>query len=193
MSNITITTENLNRFNKRLQKALQKHFNQDVPLHIASTLFANALGVDGEFQLKKNLDIPTQVSKNISDPYTNKAQSLVDELTEYFKKHSSKLSSISITYIYKDLAINIVSASKEFTDEEEGFGIYFGDNPNKYLEKELSIIEHSSEDKQFLEHICKTYFTEDIAENIFLGSRIAKIYNLDIDNNNSINIYNKIQ
>lgn len=191
MSHITINSDNISRFNKRLQKALQKHFNQEVQLHTASTLFANALGVDGEFQLKKSLDTPTITKKNISDPYTVKAQSLITELTEYFKNNQSTLSSVTISYIYKHLAINIVSRSKKYPEEEEGFGLYFDDNPITSLEKELSHLQYSKEDKKFLEYICRTYFNEDIAENIFLGSRLAKIYDLNSDNNNIVNIYSK--
>lgn len=191
MSDITITSDNVSRFNKRLQKALQKHFNQEVKLHTASTLFANALGVDGEFQLKNNLDIPIVVNNNLSEPYVVKAKSLLSDFSEYFKNKQSKLSSVNISYIYNNLAINIVSASKQFPDEEEGFGLYFEDNPNTYLEQELSNLECSTEDKQFLEYICQTYFTKDSAENIFLGSRLANMYNLNSEDNNSINIYTK--
>lgn len=190
MSDIIITSENLSRFNKRLQKSLKKQFNQEVPLHVASTLFANALGVDGEFQLKKNLEAPVVANKNISEPYNIKAKNLITELTDYFKNNPTQLSSVNLAYIYKDLAINIVSQSTKY-DEEEGFGLYFGDNPSTYLEKELVNLQHSKEDKKFLEYICNTYFTADLAENLFLGSRLSKMYNLDYENNTTLGIYSK--
>lgn len=56
MSDIIVTSKNLSRFNKRLQKELQEYFKQDVPLHIASKIFAKSLGAQNEYDLKHSIE-----------------------------------------------------------------------------------------------------------------------------------------
>ncbi len=53
MSDITITTANLSKFSRRLQKALSKEFNQDVKLSTANKLFAKSVGKRNLYELQK--------------------------------------------------------------------------------------------------------------------------------------------
>lgn len=55
MSQIIINKDNISRFNKRLQKSLNKHLNKDIKLSQASQIFSEALGVSSEHELKKIL------------------------------------------------------------------------------------------------------------------------------------------
>lgn len=182
MSDIIINLENLGRFNKRLQKALKKQFNVDVPLHVASTLFANSLGVSDEYQLKQKLENvqPTKNAANTisKDSYSIKAQALLEYIANYFSQGKSLLSSIFICYYNGNVSIDINATSKS-SNNETCFGLYFEDNPIQYLHDKLTEIVHSVEDRIFLENLCTTYFTDDFDENIYLGSRIIKILGLN--------------
>lgn len=207
MSDITITKDNLSRFTKRLQKALKKQFNQEVPLHVASTLFANALGSQGEYELKQQLDIPipknqnnhidknTDNKDNVQDIYTIKAQQLLDDFSTYFASGKSLLSSLVILYIDRNASIQLTSYSKKFPQEEEGFGLYFEDNPIQYLHKNLDKILHSHDDLLFLESICTKYFNHDFLQNIYLGSRLIRLLGIDSNQRggqvSTVSIYQK--
>lgn len=76
MSDITITTANLSKFSRRLQKALAEEFNQDVKLSTANKLFAKSVG-------KRNLyELQEAISKTPFDKLTDlpePASSLEDE------------------------------------------------------------------------------------------------------------------
>lgn len=76
MSEITLNSDNVTRFNKRLQKALSEYLGQDVKLHEAAKLFAKAIGKDSEYELKKTLDTPH--SKN-ETPLLVNAYIAIDE------------------------------------------------------------------------------------------------------------------
>lgn len=201
MSDITITIDNLSRFNKRLQKALKSHFNQDVPLHIASNLFANALGVDDEYQLKKKLEInhnqitnnqtdntnvvknntntTSEISINYEDIYVEKAQSLLNDIHSYFAQGKSLFNSFEVYYIDGNVSLHINAQSKKLVNSAEGFGLYFEDNPIQYFKENLNKLKHSKDDLVFLENLCKKYFTDDYDQNIYVGSRFIRLLGIN--------------
>lgn len=192
MSDITITLDNLSRFNKRLQKALKKQFNQEIKLNIASNLFANALGVDDEYQLKQKLGITTSQTLNHinniktsithdtqQDIYLDKAQSLLTDINSYFAQGKSLLSSFVVYYIDRNVSLHVSAKSKKLVTSDEGFGLYFEDNPIEYFHENLEKLQHSKEDLLFLETICKKYFTEDYDQNIYLGSRFIRLLGIN--------------
>lgn len=184
MSDIIINLENLSRFNKRLQKALKKQFNQEVPLHIASNLFANSLGVNDEYQLKQKLETNINTQDNSinqldnKDIYTVKAENLLKDIKNYFAENKSLLSSFVVYYIDRNVSLHIESKSKKFPTINEGFGLYFEDNPLEYLHDNLKKLTYSKEDLVFLENLCKNYFTDDYDQNIYVGSRLIKLIGL---------------
>lgn len=179
MSDIIITQDNLNRFNKRLQKALKKQFNQEIPLHVSSNLFAQALGVNDEYQLKKKLEVSADKSNTIidnnPDVYTLKAQNLLNDIKIYFAQDKSLLHSFVVYFIDGNVSLHINGKSKKFVNSEEGFGLYFEDNPIKYFQENLEKLTHSPEDLLFLKTLCKKYFTDDYDQNIYLGSRLIRL------------------
>lgn len=67
MSQIIINEENLGRFNKRLQKALNEEQSgnfEKIPLNQASKIFAKALGKDSEHELLTALRLGSKNSEN---------------------------------------------------------------------------------------------------------------------------------
>lgn len=178
MSDIIITQDNLNRFNKRLQKALKKQFNQEIPLHVSSNLFAQALGVKDEYQLKKKLEVSADKSNTIIDNnldvYTLKAQNLLNDIKDYFSHEKSLLHSFVVYYIDGNVSLHINAKSKKFPNTEQSFGLYFEDSPIDYLDTLNNFI-HSQDDFIFLENICRKYFTDDYDQNIYLGSRLIRL------------------
>lgn len=201
MSDITITQANLSRFNKRLQKSLSSHFKQDIPLHTAADMLAQAVGVKNDFELKQKLNSINNAEKNQSDgvdlslkihwsqAYKGAAKQLLEELTQYFKTHETQLKSLHISSFEGCPFISILGKSKKYDDE--GFGIYFNDkNPLNTLDKEIKIIHFLPSDYEFLKNICEKYFTDDRDENAFLGFQVKK--QLGIKDNESYKIYQKI-
>lgn len=211
MTDITINKTNLSRFSKRLQKALKEQFKQDVPLHIASLLFCNALGVNSEHELKTLLEKEKTIyegtmtdeeflkriekydasilsSKELRE---KRVKELIQELEQYFKNNPTLFNHVSITdgYDFDDLAgIYIGSVSPKYKDIA-GFTLYFERNPKGYLDKELKRLEHSGDDAKFLNHICDKYFSQDSDENKFFGSNLRKY--LKLYHNRTYTIYKK--
>ena len=67
MSEIILNNDNVSRFNKRLQKALEKHFGSEVKLHEAAKIFAQAIGKNSEYELKKVLEYSQDEPSNFED------------------------------------------------------------------------------------------------------------------------------
>lgn len=94
MNNIEINSDNLSRFNKRLQKALKNKFDLDIKLADASNLFAQALGKDTEYELKKVLSNEYQDAKNNINPIDNDSSSLYNNFldgSKHLKYEMNKL------------------------------------------------------------------------------------------------------
>lgn len=66
MPNISITANNIKKYNKRLQKVLETQFKTEVALYEASKILAKTLGFGSEYELSKLLSNPAAQSS----PYT---------------------------------------------------------------------------------------------------------------------------
>lgn len=170
MSDIIITEKNLSRFNKRLQKALSNHLKQDIPLHLASLLFAQALGVDTVHHLQEKLLEPVKKE--------NECQQLQDFIEHYFLIHPE--SQLLSFYFFLDnnyLALSIDAKSKKL-NSEEGFSIFFGSEPS-YLDTELNRLSLSEKDISFIHELVSLLHFDDLPLNIYLAEKLKLHFKLE--------------
>jgi Fe-S cluster biosynthesis and repair protein YggX len=161
MSIITISEENLSRFNKRLQKALEEFLGTDVKLTDASKLFAKTLGKDSEHELKKALALSPEQNQVTSD-----ALSITEKLQSLEVK-DVKLKRLEVMTTHLQSLLNQTTAKYIFMDfDEDREGLFgrsfligfnelpsdFPEFPDEYLEDE-KILHSDSFDyyKNFLE------------------------------------------
>jgi len=169
MSDIIINQKNLSRLSKRLQKSLSKNLNQEIPLHLATLIFAETFGVDSIHHLQQKLN------------QENKDETII--IKEFIENYfSSNLSSniLNFTVIANDfndsVSFNISAKSKKHADEE-GFGIFLGED-SSYIQKELHNLNLSQQDLEFVQELVSKLHFDDLPKSLYLGAKIRKFLNL---------------
>lgn len=176
MSEITINQKNLSRFTKRLQKSLSEHLNQEIPLHLASLIFAETLGVDSIHHLKEKL---LQHTENASHLLPNDECKKIDNfITHYFSiHHESQLLSFYFFLDDNNLALSIEAKGKKL-NSEEGFSVFFGSTPS-YLNNELNRLSLTDKDLEFIHELVSFLHFDDLPLNIYLGERLKQYFKLE--------------
>lgn len=173
MSDITINNKNFSRFTKRLQKALEKQFGVDVPLHLAGDLFSQALGVENVFSLQQKLSDP--VAKISQD------HSLLihDFIEQYFIAHSqTKILNFSFCKFQQDLSFILSAKRADITHEQEHTFSFFLNQPNLVLGENLKHMILNHEDIEFLEKLFTFFPSDKLVENQYIGEKLAQKYQL---------------
>lgn len=172
MSDIIITEENLSRFTKRLKKALSTHFNQEVPLNLASLILAQTLGVDTIHHLQEILKSPA------INEQENEVESIKNFIENYFgNNNKTKFLAFNILLTTNDLSFNLTVLNKESTDQES-FAIFFGYDDLSYVSKKLNNLKLSIEDIDFINSLIFKLHFADEPKNIYLGERLKQQLNL---------------
>ena len=94
MSEIIITSQNLSRFSKRLQKSIEKQLGQQITLTQASLLLANAFGVDSIHHLQKKLE-----SSNIKEGLTINSSAEELDIISFIENYFNTTNNSKILYI----------------------------------------------------------------------------------------------
>lgn len=176
MSEIIITSQNLSRFSKRLQKSIEKQLGQQITLTQASLLLANAFGVDSIHHLQKKLE-----SSNIKEGLTINSSAeeldIISFIENYFNTtNNSKIFDFSFSMEHHKKCFNLSAKSLKYVDIE-GFGIYFGEKAD-YIQKELNRLDLTKDDITFINTLKNKMRLDNIPQSIYLGEKIHAILGL---------------
>ena len=83
MSEIIITSQNLSRFSKRLQKSIEKQLGQPITLTQANLLLANTFGVDSIHHLQKKLE-SLNTKENLINSSTSEEKDIISFIESLF-------------------------------------------------------------------------------------------------------------
>ena len=94
MSDITVNKKNLSRLTKRLQKSLNSHLKQDIPLHLASLIFAETFGTDSIHHFQQKIEI------NNKQDEKDESVLIKEFIENYFKSNpDTKIESFLLSWI----------------------------------------------------------------------------------------------
>lgn len=176
MSEIIITSQNLSRFSKRLQKSVEKQLGQKITLTQASLLLANTFGVDSIHHLQKKLESSNTKEHLINNSSSEEAD-IISFIEKYFNTNkSSKIFNFSFSMEYHKKCFNLSAKSLKYIDIE-GFGIYFGEQAD-YLQKELDRLELTKDDINFINTLKNKMRLDNVPHSVYLGEKIHAILGL---------------
>lgn len=177
MSSISITENNISRFNKRLQKSLEKHFSKEIPLHLASLILAETFGLDTVHHLQQKL----------SEPEQDECEK-IKKMIELYLQSNTNIVALSFIYEKDNISFNVAVKSDKYG--QESFGIFFGKNPS-YIEKYLKNLQLNSNDISFINALIRELHFDDIPKNIYLAEKLKEhlkinnhgVYEFKLNNN----------
>lgn len=167
MSNISITENNISRFNKRLQKSLEKHFTQEIPLHLASLILAETFGLDTIHHLQKKL----------SERQVDECEK-IKQMIELYLQGNTNIVSLSFIYEGNNISFNIGVKSNKYG--QEAFGIFFGKQPI-HVEKYFKQLQLTENDINFITNLIKELHFEDIPRNMYLAEKLKAYFKINND------------
>lgn len=169
MSDIIVNQKNLSRFTKRLQKSLSKNLTQEIPLHLASLILAETFGVDSIHHLQQKLTEETKDETLV-----------IKELIENYFSSNLNTKILGFSIIANDfndsVSFNISAKSKKYEDEE-GFGIFLGEN-SSYIDKELNNLDLSFDDLDFIKQLVSKLHFNDLPKSLYLGAKLKDFFNI---------------
>lgn len=170
MSDIIVNQKNLSRFTKRLQKSLSKNLKQEIPLHLASLILAETFGVDSIHHLQQKLTEETKDETLV-----------IKELIENYFSSNLNTKIIGFSIIANDfndsVSFNISAKSKKYEDEE-GFGIFLGEN-SSYIENELNNLDLSVDDLDFIKQLVSKLHFNDLPKSLYLGAKLKDFFSIN--------------
>lgn len=190
---ISISVDNIARYNKRLQKALSEHFGQKIALNVASNLLAKTFGKSNEFELQKTLQ--QSAAKESRTPSALKssnkipsAQEVHDYILRYLK--SGKKSNIVFAdYVFLSTSNEIFYLKIGVWSEDHKkiytIGLTLGHPNEKINTGELNLTEMDSE---FLQNVVN-YCGMDDADSMFTKMKNYLNIKQDIDRTSFFALY----
>jgi hypothetical protein len=174
---IAITQENLPKFSKRLQRALQAKLGVDIGLSDCTTLLAQSLGATNTHQLMQWMSAPAskEASATSQDPAMPQAQLFLDWFNSNIPPNTA-FERIELAHANGDIGLHLQSQSKKYRPDQESFGIYWDDSrhPSSYVANELSRLVCTPADEKFIQDLVAQFFPVDDSERKILGIRLAK-------------------
>lgn len=175
MSDITINEKNLSRFQKRLKNVLKKELNIEVPLHLASKIFAQTLGVSSLYELQQKINISPE------NVFEKKAQQFIEEIKQFLlSNHQHGLLDF---YFLKnedfqnEITLNIEGHSLNKKNDIYGFSIFFNSDKHEYILDNLNNIDLPEDTKKFILSLKQKFLNLDKDSNNYLGQIIFKSFN----------------
>lgn len=174
MSDITINEKNLSRFQKRLKHVLKKELNIEVPLHLASKIFAQTLGVSSVYELQQKINIsPVNV-------FEKKSQQFIEEIKQFLLSNNQH--GLLDLYFLKnedfknEITLNIEGKSLNKNDIY-GFSIFFNSDKHEYILDNLNNLDLPEDTKKFILSLKQKFINSDKDSNNYLGQLIFKSLN----------------
>lgn len=181
MSEITINKNNLNRFEKRLKKGLEEELGISIPLHVASKIFAKALGVSNRFELQANIDKP------FKNEFEKQAEEFYEIIVNFINSNpKSQFTHLSIEKIDDVPVLYLSAKGKNKKDNEYGFSIFFNTEKHEYINTNLSKMNIDENHEKFILNLKDKFICKTKEENEYLGKCIFKY----LQNKGSLNFLN---
>lgn len=197
MSNITVTSNNISRFTKRLQKAILEETGQKIPLNQASLIFSKMFGTNSIYELQQKLekDVSTKDSISTEQAYYAEAlefQNKISNLLQYISHNkNSKIHDLFFTMKNNQIFLSFSSRDGYRVNQSFQPGLISDIEDNHFSEEDMfklrELIEYTLDGNfRFIAHkyiysqVVKTssktwpqyphlnYFFDDIFEEIYL-------------------------
>lgn len=163
---INITDDNVSKFNKRLQKALQEVLGQNVPLSQCAEIMAKASGFKTLHNLQQHLKPTEHINAtNVIAPELQFAHewfsSMEQRMTKYIRDNpSSGIQHMSWANYDGHCCLNILT-------HDGGFGLYFNENILHTLEKNMNEFdEFIVKDRQFIIQLAQNFPSDPLKSNL---------------------------
>lgn len=134
MSNITVTSENLSKFTKRLHKALAEYHathSQAPTLSQTAELFARTLGAVNVHELQTLLNIPTV---SFEEQWVTATEQTIRDYIQTTPQSKLKRNEISWDYNGDTIYLDLYDHKHNGIDEGEGVYLHFPENKKELKE-----------------------------------------------------------
>ena len=174
---VHITSDNLSKFNKRLHKALKEVMGDTISLSQSAELMARATGFKTLHDLQMHLlsdqspSLPSPIPKTAepadNTPNSEWIEKITADIAHYASTHPhSTIRQWSWTKSNGTYALQIES-------NDAAFGLFFGEDVVKYVDKELAHVSATAEDQNFIRQLAAR-FPIDPIEGQKLGLDVAQ-------------------